>query len=258
VSVGNRQRTLKAKLVAGSSPETESSPEADGPSEIKREEQIPATLADLRRLNGLRIIGPDADESLGLVSRLASALQTAYAMGTPRTELLVGLVQINMLQAMFYNMNLIGLAATEMADDAVSPFCLSGTSQPLRSEMSFPKTLVPTALQRSVVHHPWIDILPIPNLRNNLIKFQDSMDEEELCHDLCSYQHLRDEVAGVIVWRDPWDPSGWEVTTAFLLRWGWVMKDCWDLFDSTNYWRAKRGEKPLSRKAWAVACWEVL
>lgn len=52
---------------------------------------------------------------------------------------------------------------------------------------------------------------------------------------------------GVLVWRDPWDPSGWEVTESFVRAWGWAVVGCWDLFHSTNKWRELRGEKPLFR-----------
>lgn len=53
--------------------------------------------------------------------------------------------------------------------------------------------------------------------------------------------------SGIIVWSDPWDPAGWEITEPFACSWGWVIKNCYDLAHSTNQWRAKRNERPLFR-----------
>jgi hypothetical protein len=50
---------------------------------------------------------------------------------------------------------------------------------------------------------------------------------------------------GVIVWGDPWDPEGWEVTKAFAQKWPWVIRGNRSLLQSSNYWRAKRHEPAL-------------
>ena len=69
----------------------------------------------------------------------------------------------------------------------------------------------------------------------------DSFNEDELCHA------LRGRVLGHdLVWRDPWEASGWEITEEFARSWGWVIFNCKELFISTNMWRAERGEKPLA------------
>lgn len=81
-------------------------------------------------------------------------------------------------------------------------------------------------------------------MRDNLIAVESFIDEYGLCADLCS---SIEGTAGILVWKDPWDPTGWEVTSSFASVWGLAIKDCWDLFRSTNYWRLKRGEKPLFR-----------
>ncbi|KAL2220361.1 hypothetical protein M432DRAFT_315163 [Thermoascus aurantiacus ATCC 26904] len=98
--------------------------------------------------------------------------------------------------------------------------------------------------RRTVPHHPWLDLLPVPRMRDNLLLAGDSFDDTRLCHDLGGYQSVRTGRTGVIVWGDPWDPNGLEVTDAFVTAWGWVIQDCWDLFEK---WRAQRGEKPLFR-----------
>ena len=109
-----------------------------------------------------------------------------------------------------------------------------------------PASLKPTAIQQSVPHHPWLDLLPDAALRNNLILLDSAglLDEDQCCIDMCSR-------TGLIVWRDPWDPTGWEITPAFLERWRLVLTGCWSLLQSTNYWREQRGEKRITREMWA-------
>ena len=53
------------------------------------------------------------------------------------------------------------------------------------------------------------------------------------------------ERSGVIVWRDPWDPTAWELTEGFLRKYGFIVEGCDDMLSGTNKWRAMRGEEPL-------------
>ncbi|KAL6229064.1 hypothetical protein BDW75DRAFT_225735 [Aspergillus navahoensis] len=50
---------------------------------------------------------------------------------------------------------------------------------------------------------------------------------------------------GIVVWKEPWDPCGWEVTKSSIQRWGWTVRNCSELLHSTNAWRRYRGGKPL-------------
>jgi hypothetical protein len=50
---------------------------------------------------------------------------------------------------------------------------------------------------------------------------------------------------GLIVWGEPYLIASWEVTPFFIHKWGWVLANCQELIDSTNYWRRSRGEAPL-------------
>jgi hypothetical protein len=74
-------------------------------------------------------------------------------------------------------------------------------------------------------------------------------DEDALCNDLVDFYEVPHEKTGLIVWRDPWDPSGWEVSETFVRKWSWVLRGCRELLWSTNYWRGRRGED--------VLVWEV-
>jgi len=170
-----------------------------------------------------------------------------YLMGSPRTDLIMCLVQLNFIRSLMSNLDTMSLSLEQMIDDdSISPFNIAGP-WPVDFGSSLPPNLRPTQLQCTVPHHPWIDLLPVPQLRDNLFQMGLDFDEERLCHDLRGYRNESNERTGVLVWRDPWDANGWEVSEAFVKSWGWTIKGCSDIMRSTNYWRGQRGEKPLFR-----------
>ncbi|OBT42470.1 hypothetical protein VE00_07914 [Pseudogymnoascus sp. WSF 3629] len=195
-----------------------------------------ACLRDLYRL------GIHSEQAKWVACQLEHICYSHYLADSPRTELLLGLTQVNLIRALMFNIDVLGYTSTQMHNDALSPFCIAGPSRVGDELASLPLSLQPTALQRSTPHHPWLDLFPITQMRDNLIAVESFVDEYGLCADLCS---SIEGTAGILVWKDPWDPTGWEVTSSFASVWGLAIKDCWDLFRSTNYWRVKRGEKPL-------------
>lgn len=162
------------------------------------------------------------------------------------STMLPSVVQFNIFRALISNAEVLGLTSDQFHDDAVSPFVLQGP-WPANLKLTtkeLPSGLWPTTLQCSTYHHPWIDLLPIPRLRDNILERQvESYDEEGLCCAITGQGHR--QVRGLVVWREPWDPSGWEVTEEFVRTWGWVVAGCQNLFRSTNMWRERRGERPL-------------
>lgn len=82
-------------------------------------------------------------------------------------------------------------------------------------------------------------------MRDNLLLAGDSYDEDQLCNDLVEFVDLTNEQTGLIVWSEPWDPAGWEISETFLKNWGWTVNGCVELLESTNFWRATRGEDAL-------------
>lgn len=158
--------------------------------------------------------------------------------------MLLTLVHFNVFRALVSNTSSMGFTMEWLNEDAESPF---NAPQPGSSivSASCPSSLSPTDLQRTVAHHPWIDLFPFPRMRDNLLLAGDSYDEDQLCIDLVEFCHVPCEQMGLIVWGEPDDPRGWEVSESFLKRWGWVIKGCHELFAATNYRRAERGEEPL-------------
>ncbi|KAJ2982428.1 hypothetical protein NQ176_g1386 [Zarea fungicola] len=111
-----------------------------------------------------------------------------------------------------------------------------------------PPSLRPTALQQSVPHESWIDLLPDPTMRDNAIRFMHTYSGRDICGDMLG--HLEQgrntiEMTGVIVWGNPWEVDSWEVTEGFLKRWGFLFKGCYGAMAATNYWREQRGDEPL-------------
>lgn len=138
-------------------------------------------------------------------------------------------------------------------DDALSIFnnntIITNNPSPLPDVdiSTLPESLRPTALQRLVPHHPWLDFFPFPEMRDRLIVAATAgyLDEDELCRDLMAFWDTRNSGATLVVWGVPWDPWNWEVTEAFLAKWRWVVVGIGGLRRSTNYWRGMRGEGGL-------------
>ncbi|XRM48195.1 hypothetical protein ABZX51_011130 [Aspergillus tubingensis] len=213
---------------------------------------------DFQCLDELRIFGPLAAKSRSILQQLEAMVHVEFATGSPHADMRLGITRLNILRALYTNVEILGYNAKDMAaDEALSMFALIGPRclATIGQEALLPPALQPTEIQRTVPHHPWLDLIPIPRMRDNLILMENLMDDGQLCRDMCGYRsqvpgtgHRRQTgvgETGVIVWKDPWDPAGWEITETFFELWGWTVKDCWDLFRSTNAWRIRRGERPL-------------
>ncbi|PYI11953.1 hypothetical protein BO78DRAFT_402706 [Aspergillus sclerotiicarbonarius CBS 121057] len=113
--------------------------------------------------------------------------------------------------------------------------------------------LRPNMEQITVEHHPFIDILPFPTLRKNLITHQEGIDEDEFFHDM---------LTGLVCWggagigrRDrhlstgyastgtPWDVRSWEAKVWFLKKyWTLLGGDEGELVRQSEWWRSIRGD----------------
>jgi hypothetical protein len=183
-----------------------------------------------------------------VLARFEEAAYQEYLRRSPRTDLLLTLVKFNVFRALLDNTRALGFTLDWLEDAAVSPFSQGRSMDRDDGALvasACPKSLRPTPLQRLVAHHPWIDILPIPRMRDNILRAGGSFDQEALCGDLVEIRGSLGERSGLITWGAPWDVRNWEVAEPFLQNWGWVIEGCWELFSATNYWRAQRGEEKL-------------
>lgn len=150
-----------------------------------------------------------------------------------------------------------------------------------KSAEGAPRCLLPTEVQRELPHPFWIDCVPFPAMRDNLIVYQHQFDHAEFIKDtigsildLLPFTKLNGHTippgarrlrviggregsmtadrTGFVVWSDPYLIESWEVTPSFLERWGWAMQGCEELMSSTNRWRSMRGETSLRAK------WELI
>jgi hypothetical protein len=147
---------------------------------------------------------------------------------------------------------------------------------------NIPESLRPTRLQNTRVHATCLDLIPFAQIRDNLIEQEGRFSWAELIEDLVGHlvnpfcflgpqrqqdAHIAEEEApwygdeddftanrnGIIVWGPAHRPESWEVTAGFLRKWGWSLKGCQGIIESTNLWRKTRGEEPLTRSTVRLA-----
>ncbi|KAH7258954.1 uncharacterized protein BKA55DRAFT_609717 [Fusarium redolens] len=185
---------------------------------------------------------PDISER---VFAVACKTYMDYTMNSPRISQLPLLISLNVTIAVANNATVLGFDRTLMCiDEAISPFNLNG---PMSPDYNAPVALQPTEVQKSVLHHPWLDIFPFPKFRDNVILAADAelLDDGELCEDISEINWENVERPSLIVWGDASVPHSWEASPWFLRKWGWLLQGCPELIETTNQWRQSRGEKLL-------------
>ncbi|KAF5658706.1 hypothetical protein FHETE_9771 [Fusarium heterosporum] len=205
-------------------------------------ESPPAAMFDMIRRTCEVFHQPDVSEK---VFAVACKAYMDYTMNAPRISQLPFLITLNVTIAVSNNANLLGFDHRLMCiDEAISPF---NTNGPSTSTYNPPAALMPTEVQKAVLHHPWLDIFPFPRFRDNLILAVDAnlLDDGELCEDISEINWENVEKPSLIVWGDASQPHSWEVSPWFLRKWGWLLQGCPELLETTNRWRQSRGDKVL-------------
>lgn len=159
---------------------------------------------------------------------------------------LLPLIEYNVFRASLTNLLILG--HLHLMDSSSCSF--SGSipvfPSPYQGD-NLPVSLRPTLLQQSTSHPDWIDLFPSPRMRDNAIRSQHLFTNLELCADLLGgiAGTERSADSGLLVWSNPWEPEGWELTEGFIRKWGFLVQGCTDLLQSTNRWREIRGEERL-------------
>ncbi|KAL7930856.1 hypothetical protein V8C35DRAFT_129111 [Trichoderma chlorosporum] len=192
--------------------------------------------------------------------RLYELVSRHVAQHTLDSQLLLSVMQFNVIRAVGINATSMGLRMDQLAEETISPFndCvgalpapplgLDSTVRPGKELQHLPPNMHPTALQKLVVHHPWIDLCPQPSLRDALLRrLHNNLDEDEFCHHLFLQCEDSDDdgMLGMVVWGEAWDPASYEISSTMIRKWPWLVDECPDIIRTTNYWRAKRQEDPL-------------
>lgn len=169
---------------------------------------------------------------------------------------LLTLVQFNVYRAIMTNMKLLNPMTCQGSEPipTAEPSALVNLSSSLSALAALPPSLLPTLIQKRVPHPSWIDTIPLAALRDNLILELGNYDEDALCLDTlgCMFHDYAPpdyERRGIVVWSDPCDISAWELSEGFLHKYAFLLNDCGELLDSTNYWRAVRGERGINMLA---------
>ncbi|KAL1616841.1 hypothetical protein SLS56_011273, partial [Neofusicoccum ribis] len=167
---------------------------------------------------------PDSERTEQFMAQFAASAHRDLHLqqgSSPRADLLISLVRFNTTRAIVLNARAMGVTTALMAPESRSLLpTAEGAAFAARASVLLPPSLQPTPLQLSISHHPWVDVLPLPELRDNLLCRNESIyDKKELCRDLGGFQAVSGGCGGMIVWGEPWDPRGWEVTDAFVEKW---------------------------------------
>ena len=113
--------------------------------------------------------------------------------------------------------------------------------------------LRPSSEQTTVKHHPYIDILPFPTLRKNLVTHQEEIDEDEFFHDMLTglvcwggadiARKDREDSTGYALTGTPWDVRSWEARVLLLKKyWTWLGGEDGELIRRSEWWRSIRGD----------------
>lgn len=106
-----------------------------------------------------------------------------------------------------------------------------------RSRTTIPLSLIPTPLQQTIPHFPWIDLFPLAALHDNIICTSPRVNVHEFCVDMMGTMFATVDVSassGLLVWGGSWLIKLWEMTEGFLQKWGWLLDDGCKLVRAIN------------------------
>lgn len=170
-----------------------------------------------------------------------------YSLSIQKPSDLETVARLNVVNAVAINAEALGVRFLDLhRDEYISPFNCHGPQPSGAATPHYyaPGALRPTIVQRTVAHHPWIDLFPIPGMRDNVIRGIDAglIDEDNLCGDLIRLECSDECLAPLVVWGESWDARSWKFSTEFLTKWSWLIQDCPEVLEATNCWREKRGQ----------------
>ncbi|CAI6083851.1 unnamed protein product [Clonostachys chloroleuca] len=241
-----RKTCLKRAKVSKLQPGNETKPQwcrvTDGTMTLEILSSSPI-LQKLEAANGRKPAARCALLQPGVLGALVQFVQKAYEdyiLGHPQPWQLSTIIQVNILNALIRNGLTLGISGYWQRERAMSLFSGENWSRVILD--SCPPSLQPTSLQLTVPHSAWIDLFPFPQMRDNILREYSRVDTDELCADLLDIRPGLEGKANLIVWGDAADPRGWEASSYFLRKWGWMLWGCGEVLDATNYWRQRRGE----------------
>ncbi|KAI8716844.1 hypothetical protein NCS52_00978900 [Fusarium sp. LHS14.1] len=175
---------------------------------------------------------------------------TNWGLNFPSVCDLPGLTRLNTFDALARNALMLQIPLEYLETDDYSSIFNRLGPQSSGNQPAFPAYLAPTQLQKSVPHHSWVDLFPIPGMRDNILLGIEAgeYDEDLLCDTLCCdlLDFDANTKASLVVWGEAWDAGAWEFSPEFFKRWGMLLRGCPEVLETTNHWRQKRGEMKIS------------
>lgn len=116
--------------------------------------------------------------------------------------------------------------------------------------LTLPSNLMPTDAQLTIPHHPAIDILPWPAVRNRLIKMYNMPSDLWPRHpsdgtesSLVRFVYDMEDGGIIVTGADPAKESAWEIDQRFFENWWWALDQA--IVANTNLKRLQRGQRML-------------
>ena len=197
------------------------------------------------------LMGPSLGEAFSTInpSKLDNTSMTSSDGSFPDSYLLP-VHELTLLKAMFRIADRIGCKGQLWSLDAPSPF-FTGIATPSHL---LPVSLRPTRAQTMIPHHPLLDVLPWPGVRERVIQMFTLPDEMRPSGAagplaLVNFAYdVEDNSEGVRIYgEDPYDPASWEVGQVLFERW-WFLFDR-SIIETSNRWRRLRGAPQLRIKS---------
>lgn len=200
---------------------------------------------------------PNASRSTGLgtlskvetsVPSTHTSVKSVLSQNPPLEIYLSAIIKQNTVAALMSNMSLFGMTIGSICLEVTVSSVSMLLSPILLDVHKIPTCLQPTSLQRTRPHHPWIDLLPSPALRNRILDDSCMIDEKEFRRDIVGSgkSPINRGRPGFIVWGNATNVKDWEVAPWLAWKWKHILADCDDLMSATNFWRSIRGECALN------------
>ena len=165
--------------------------------------EIPERTANQAESKGpVTDIQGDASKTLSpaapLQDHIDDLIQSIFTIPGLAEHRYISLTEYSVLRAYIQNAHMLAIGPQIFADDdALSPWTTSNPYPALA-----PHDICPTPLQLSTPHHPYIDIIGIPSLRDNiLLSVLTEEQEDQLCLDIHS--------GAFTIWgSQPWNALG--------------------------------------------------
>lgn len=250
---------------------------------------IPASCPPANRLTDdepVSSITSQTDAATDVVTDVVETVISTISQPVQNVELtfpadyLLHLIHQNVYRALISNKFTLGRASKQFhprakrTDTVWSRTPCFGSAVVVPIGLKMPDSIVPTPMQMEVCHSTWINMIPFPRLRDNLIQWESSFDHGEFLQDIVGQMMDLDlarraytqessaipsrvrlvnsdedditaGMGGLIITGEPYVKESWEATPGFLKKWTWAVEGCEELVEVSNRWRVARGEDPL-------------